>query len=47
LAAEREFPVPPLAMPDRAGLGDLERLGANPSVAVLLDRSARCYPTSR
>jgi len=44
LAAEREFPVPPLAMPDRADLGDLERLGANPSVAVLLDRSRALLP---
>jgi predicted ATPase/DNA-binding CsgD family transcriptional regulator len=44
LAAEREFPVPPLAMPERADLGDPERLAANPSVAVLLDRSRSLLP---
>lgn len=44
LAAEREFPVPPLAMPERVDLGDPERLAANPSVAVLLDRSRSLLP---
>ena len=44
LAAEREFPVPPLAMPERADLGDPERLAAHPSVAVPLDRSRSLLP---
>jgi len=34
LAAEQEFPVPPLAMPAPAQVADLAGLAANPSVAL-------------
>jgi len=44
LSAEREFPVPPLAMPAPADVADLTYLAANPSVALLLDRARRTNP---
>jgi predicted ATPase/DNA-binding NarL/FixJ family response regulator len=44
LSAEREFPVPPLAMPGPAEVADLGSLAANPSVALLLDRARRTDP---
>src|SRR6266851_4971519 len=44
LSAEREFPVPPLAMPGPADVADLDCLAANPSVALLLDRARRTNP---
>ena len=39
LAAEREYPVPPLPMPGDAEIGDWSRLRGNPAVAMLLDRA--------
>ena len=39
LAAEREFPLAPLPMPTDADVGDLERLAANPAIALLLARA--------
>jgi predicted ATPase/DNA-binding CsgD family transcriptional regulator len=39
LAAEREFAVPPLAMPSDADVGHVERLRDNPAVALLLARA--------
>lgn len=39
LSAEREFPVPPLPLPSAVDVDDLEALGRNPAVAMLLDRS--------
>jgi len=44
LSAEREFPVPPLAMPGPVDVADLGYLAANPSVALLLDRARRTNP---
>jgi predicted ATPase/DNA-binding CsgD family transcriptional regulator len=44
LSAEREFPVPPLAMPDASGHPDVTALAANPSVALLVDRAQRVRP---
>jgi len=44
LSAEQEFPVPPLAMPAPADAADLDSLGANPSVALLVDRARRTNP---
>ena len=44
LAAEREFPVPPLAMPEHGDLADLARLEANPSVALFIDRTRAVLP---
>ena len=44
LSAEQEFPVPPLAMPAPADTADLDSLGANPSVALLVDRARRTNP---
>jgi predicted ATPase/DNA-binding NarL/FixJ family response regulator len=44
LAAEQEFPVPPLAMPAPADVADLSHLAENPSVALLLDRARRTSP---
>jgi predicted ATPase/DNA-binding NarL/FixJ family response regulator len=45
LSVEQEFPVPPLAMPAPANVADLDRLAANPSVALLLDRARRTNPS--
>lgn len=39
LAAEWEFPLPPLPMPGEADLADLDRLRANPAVALLVSRA--------
>ena len=39
LAAEREFVVPPLPMPSDPDVANLQRLAANPAVALLLARS--------
>ena len=39
IAAEREFALPPLPMPSDVDVGDLARLGANPAIALLLDRA--------
>ncbi|HVU91606.1 MAG TPA: tetratricopeptide repeat protein, partial [Jatrophihabitans sp.] len=39
LAAEREFPLPPLPMPAPDDLGDLVRLRANPALALLVERA--------
>ena len=39
LSAEREVAVPPLPMPSEADIGDLDRLGRNPAVALLIERS--------
>jgi len=47
LAAEQEFPVPPLAMPAPAQVADLADLAANPSVALLVDRARRTNPDFR
>jgi non-specific serine/threonine protein kinase len=44
LAVEREFPVPPLAMPEHADVADLARLAANPSVALLVERTHAVLP---
>jgi non-specific serine/threonine protein kinase len=44
LAGEREFPVPPLAMPELADVADLARLAANPSVALLVQRTHAVLP---
>jgi predicted ATPase/DNA-binding CsgD family transcriptional regulator len=44
LAGEREFPVPPLAMPELADVADLARLAANPSVALLVRRTHAVLP---
>lgn len=44
VAAEHEFPVPPLAMPRRAETIDLETLVRNPSVALLIDRARALLP---
>jgi predicted ATPase/DNA-binding NarL/FixJ family response regulator/DNA-binding XRE family transcriptional regulator len=44
LSAEQEFPVPPLAMPAPADAADLDLLGANPSVVLLVDRARRINP---
>jgi non-specific serine/threonine protein kinase len=44
LAGEREFPVPPLAMPELADVADLTRLAANPSVALLVQRTHAVLP---
>ena len=44
LSAEHEFPVPPLAVPGPAEVGDLACLSANPSVALLVDRARRTNP---
>ena len=41
LAAEREFPVAPLALPEPADIADLDRLVAVPAVAMLVVR-VRC-----
>ncbi|MDQ3937961.1 MAG: adenylate/guanylate cyclase domain-containing protein, partial [Chloroflexota bacterium] len=42
LYGEREYPVPPLPLPDPAG--ELPRLAANPAVALFLDRAAAVKP---
>ena len=39
LAAEREYAVPPLAMPSDTDIGDWSRLRDNPAVTMLLDRA--------
>ncbi|MDT4932651.1 MAG: hypothetical protein QOK11_543, partial [Pseudonocardiales bacterium] len=39
LAAEHEFPVPPLPMPSEAEVGDLDRLRDNPAIRLLLARA--------
>ena len=39
LSAEREVAVPPLPMPSEAAIGDLDRLGRDPAVALLIERS--------
>jgi predicted ATPase/DNA-binding CsgD family transcriptional regulator len=39
LVGEREFPVSPLSTPEEAELTDLDRLAANPSVTLLVERS--------
>jgi predicted ATPase/DNA-binding CsgD family transcriptional regulator len=44
LALEREFPVPPLAMPEHADVIDLARLAANSSVALLVERTHAVLP---
>jgi non-specific serine/threonine protein kinase len=41
---EREFPVPPLAMPGAADLHDLARLGRVPAVEMLVERTRRVRP---
>ncbi len=44
LAGEREFPVPPLAIPSPGDAADLDTVAANPCVALLLDRARRVRP---
>jgi predicted ATPase len=44
VAAEHEFPVPPLAMPRRAQTIDLDALVHNPSMALLVDRARALLP---
>src|SRR5215467_6411771 len=44
LSAEQEFPVPPLPMPAKEDVADLDSLAANPSVALLMDRARRTNP---
>src|SRR5262245_31918729 len=44
LTAEREFPVPPLAVPSPADVADLSAVAANPCVALLVDRARRVRP---
>jgi predicted ATPase/DNA-binding CsgD family transcriptional regulator len=44
LSSEREFPVPPLAMPAPSDLSDLSALATNPSVALLVGRAQRVRP---
>jgi predicted ATPase/DNA-binding CsgD family transcriptional regulator len=39
LSAEREVAVPPLPMPSEADIGDLDRLGRNAAVTLLIERS--------
>ncbi|MCW2527131.1 MAG: LuxR family transcriptional regulator [Pseudonocardiales bacterium] len=39
ISAEREFALPPLAMPSERDVSDLARLAVSPAVALLLDRS--------
>ena len=47
LRAEREYPVPPLALPaDPAGVSPAE-LAASPAVALFVDRAGRSARTSR
>jgi non-specific serine/threonine protein kinase len=44
LTAEREFPVPPLAIPSPADVADLNAVATNPCVALLVDRARRVRP---
>jgi predicted ATPase/DNA-binding NarL/FixJ family response regulator len=44
VAAEHEFPVPPLPMPRRAETTDLDALVHNPSMALLVDRARALLP---
>src|SRR5262249_6368166 len=44
LSAEREFPVPPLAMPSPGAVGDIAALATTRSVALLVDRALRVLP---
>jgi non-specific serine/threonine protein kinase len=39
LTVEHEYPLPPLPMPTDVALADLDRLGDNPSIALLLARA--------
>ncbi len=39
LTSEHEFSLPPLPIPPEQEVADLDRLGANPAVALLLDRA--------
>lgn len=41
---EREFPVPPLAMPGPSAVHDLARLGRVPAVELLVERTRRVRP---
>jgi predicted ATPase len=44
LAAEREYPVPPLPPPADPGTVPLEELGSSPAVALFLDRARAVRP---
>jgi predicted ATPase len=45
LAAEHQYPVGPLELPDPARLRDLESLARSPAVALFLDRARAVRPT--
>jgi predicted ATPase/class 3 adenylate cyclase len=44
LAGEREYPVPPLALPDPARAGNLAELAANEAVALFIERAQAVRP---
>jgi predicted ATPase len=44
LGGEREFPVPPLPLPDRAAPATADRLGGNPAVRLFADRAGAVDP---
>ena len=44
---EREYPVPPLGLPDLARLPQLDALRQYEAVALFVERARRCGPTSR
>ena len=41
---EREFPVPPLALPDLHSPASVEALAKNPAIALFLERAAAVKP---
>ncbi|MFN2484801.1 MAG: adenylate/guanylate cyclase domain-containing protein [Candidatus Limnocylindria bacterium] len=44
ITGEQEYPVPPLAVPDPSGAGDLESLAGSEAVALFIQRAASVRP---